>query len=179
MSISRVALTSILVFVSILFDHFRDSMKKKVLLISLIIVVTVGLALFFYVKNILDNAGGRMILLADNIEADSDGKKIELAKFRFYKKESNIISVDFDPPKHLDEREMANLFQLEVEDFEGGRCSLRPVNPNPILNRGIYFRGDGACFTDPNKYKSLWIKSSDKIIVRINWWGANDEDMKR
>lgn len=154
-------------------------MKKKVLLISLIIFVAIGLALFLCVKNILDNAGGRIISLADNIEVDSDWKKIELTKFRFYKKESNIIFVGFDPPKHLDEREMDNLIQLEVEDFEGGRCSLRPVNPHPILNRGIDFRGDGECFTDPNKYKSLWIKSSDKVIVRINWWGSNDEDIKR
>ena len=154
-------------------------MKKEVLSISLIIVVAVGSALFLYVKNILDNAGGKMILLADNIEVDSAGKKIELTKFRFDEKESNIISVGFDPPKNLDEQEINNLFQLEVEDFEGGRCSLRPINPHTILNHGIYFRGDGECFTDPSKYKNLWIKSSVKVIVKIDWWGSNDEDMKR
>ena len=154
-------------------------MKKEVFLISLLIVVAIGLALYFYATNILDNAGGRIMVLVDNIELDRDWKKIDLAKFSFQNKEHNIIFVGFDPPKQLEKQELDNFLQLAVEDFEGGKCSFHPVNPHPILNRGINFKGNGECFTDPNKYKYLWIRSSIKVNAHINWWGSNDEDMKR
>jgi hypothetical protein len=165
-------------------------MKAKVVMFITIIPLSIlgVLALHLIEKYSFINMGGiKEITIAENVEFSEDWKEINLRKVEFPHKEYNSILIYSHLPAKRNGFEAPNeeVFYPEVmlEDHEGNKCSLKFMSRRTLDS--LRFEGeefdstDEKCFSKPNTYKRLWIKSPVRFNAKkVNWEGYNLSDRK-